>query len=72
MSFWLVVGWQAALKIYTIFLKYYAFEGVFLHIFMGKTNTKLEFLHIAVSKNIKHKSEKTVNFCFKVYVLGLH
>jgi hypothetical protein len=49
------LGRPAVLKFSAIFHKY---------IFMVKTSTKLEFLHIVASAL---KSEKKVNFGFKVY-----
>ena len=45
------------MKISSIFLKLSTFEGVFFHILMGKTNTKLDFLYI-------HCNIQKVLFCF--------
>ena len=44
--FW--ADWAVACQVSTILLKSPTFEG-FYHILMGKTNKKLEFLHIIVS-----------------------
>ena len=38
---WQVLGWLTDLKISAVLLKYPNFE-IFHHIFVGKTNTKLE------------------------------
>ena len=44
-------------------MKYPTFEGVFFHIFMDKTSTKLEFLHnVAIDF---HKSKNIVIFLLK-------
>ena len=51
-----------------ILLKYPTFEGLF----MVKTSTKLYFPHIdlpSAKKDAEHKSEKKLNFGFKMYKL---
>ena len=48
LRFGVILGLLAVLKNSVILLKYSTFEGIF-HIFMGKTNTKLEFLYIVAS-----------------------
>ena len=35
--------------------------------FLGKTNTKLEFLNIVALYIYQHKHDETVNFCFKLF-----
>ena len=41
------------------------FEG-FVHIFIGKTNPKLDFLYfVAFALNFEHKSQKNIHFVVK-------
>ena len=53
LRFRLVLGWPSVLKISTMWPKYATFEGIILfHVFMEKTNTKLEFLCTIASSMI--------------------
>ena len=58
------------MKISSILLNYPTLEGDFLHILLGKTNSKLEFLYVhcsVLTKKLINKKVRKVSILSKQY-----